>query len=72
MNVVSVNVNGVRAKKKRLLLAKFLEELKVGVCVLTETHLRKRDIGGLRIPVYHILGDCRGRTPVGARIGGGW
>ena len=69
--MISVNVNGVRTKKKRLLLEKLLEELKVGVCILTETHLRKRNLGGLRIPGYHVLGDYCREPPAGARIGGG-
>ena len=64
-------MNGIRTKQKRLLLAKFLEDFKVGACILPETHLRQAELGGFRIQGYHIMREYCRDAPVGTRIGGG-
>ena len=71
MNLVGINVNGVRKKRKRLLLEKLLADLTVGVCVLSETHLRKADLATFSIEHYRIFGDYCRPTPVGESIRGG-
>ena len=43
MNKVSRNIEGVRTKTKRSLLLKLLKDFRAGVCVLSETHLRKQN-----------------------------
>ena len=69
--VVCVNINGLRKKKKRALLGKLMFDLWAGVCVVTETHLRKPELDRVQIDHYHILADDCRPTPIGERIGGG-
>ena len=69
--VVCVNINGLRRKKKRALLGKLMFDLWAGVCVVTETHLRKPELDRVQIDHYHILADDCRPTPIGERIGGG-
>ena len=71
LNLVSININGVRTKRKRLLLQKLLADLQVGICVSTETHMRRHELNGLKIDDYFIVGEYCRPTPVGERIGGG-
>ena len=71
INIMGVNANGIRTKRKRLMLHRLLRALRVGVGVVTETHLRKGDIKGLSFPDYYVRGDFCRPTPVGERIGGG-
>ena len=71
MNVVNINVNGLRTKKKRLLPGRLLEELQVGIRIVTETHQRRAELARFRIRGFHILGECCRPTPMGVRIGGG-
>ena len=46
-------------------------DLWAGVCIATETHLRKPELDMLQISNYHILADNCRTTPIGERIGGG-
>ena len=71
INIVGVNANGVRTKRKRLMLHRLLRELKAGVGVITETHMRRTELKGFNIPDYYIGGECCRPTPPGERIGGG-
>ena len=71
LNVMSINANGLRTKLKRDLLGKLLQDLQVGVGLITETHLRKPDLAWIKFPQYHIVADYCRRTPTGQRIGGG-
>ena len=57
INVVGVNANGIRAKRKRLMLHRLLRELKAGVGVITETHMRRAALGQLNFPDYHLGGE---------------
>ena len=69
MNVISLNVNGIRKKRKRLALERVLDELHISICVATETHLRKKDLKRTKFKNYTLMADfCR--NPVG-KIGGG-
>ena len=71
LKVICVNINGLRKKKKRALLGKLMYDLWAGVCIATETHLRKPELDVLQISNYHILADNCRTTPIGERIGGG-
>ena len=51
--VVCVNINGLRKKKKLVLLGKLMFDLWAGVCVVTETHLRKRARQGSNCQLPH-------------------
>ena len=69
--LVCVNINGLRKKKKRVLLGKLLFDLRAGVGVVTETHLRKSELKKVRISNYHILTEYCRPTAIGEHIGGG-
>ena len=71
MNILGINANGIRTKRKRLMLHRLLRELKVGVGVITETHMRHRELRGLTFPDYYIGNEYCRSTPLGERIGGG-
>ena len=71
INVVGVDANGIRTKRKRLMLHRLLRELKAGVGIITETHMRKTELGGFSFPEYYVRGDYCRPTPPGDRIGGG-
>ena len=71
INVVGVNANGIRTKRKRLMLHRLLRELRAGVGIVSETHLRRAELGKLSFPDYYIRGECCRPTPPGERIGGG-
>ena len=66
-----VNMNGLRKKRKRILLGKLMYDLWAGICVVTETHFRKPDLDQLAYDNYHILADYCRPVPLGERIGGG-
>ena len=53
------------------MLGKMLYDLQVGVCIVTETHLRETDIDSLKFPTYHVVAHYCRPTPKGSRIGGG-
>ena len=60
LRIVSINVRGLRVKEKRAALLALLVELKVGICVFTETHLKKRDVKQLYSPRCQVANqDCR-------------
>ena len=68
---VCVNMNGLRAKNKCVMLGKLMFDLWAGVCIVTETHLREEELGRVRIENFHTLADDCRPTPIGERIGGG-
>ena len=43
-NMLSLNINGLRTEQKRTTLGKLLFDLQVGVCILSETHLRLEEL----------------------------
>ena len=70
-NLVCINANGLRTKRKKTCLSKLLKDLKAGICVVTETHLRKRDLKYLKIDHFVLVADYRRPTPIGGHIYGG-
>ena len=48
-----------------------LHELQVGLCIVTETHLREADIEFLKFPTYHVVAHHCRPTPKGSHISGG-
>ena len=70
-NMLSLNINGLRTEQKRTTLGKLLFDLQIGVCILTETHLRSEDLDNLSIPSYQIVADCCRPVPMGDKIAGG-
>ena len=44
LSIVAPNINGLRAKRKKALLGELLRGLQLGVCNLTETHLRSEGL----------------------------
>ena len=54
LKVLSLNINGLRTGEKRKLLEKLLYDTQAGICLLTETHLRKPDLETVAI----LLSDC--------------
>ena len=71
LNVVGINANGIRTKRKRLMLHKLPRELRAVVGVITGTHMRRGELSGSVFPDYYIRGECCRPTPQGARIDGG-
>ena len=71
LTLMCVNMNGLRKKRKRILLGKLMYDLWAGICVVTETHFRKPDLDQLAYDNYHILADYCRPVPLGERIGGG-
>ena len=67
LNLVTINVNGLRTKLKKDLLGKLLIDLQVGVCIKTDSHLGKPEVKDIQYPKYNVLVD----TPVGEPIKGG-
>ena len=70
-NMLSLNINGLRTDQKRTTLGKLLFDLQVGVCILTETHLRLEELDYLTIPSYQIVADYCRPVPMGEKIAGG-
>ena len=69
MRALLVNCNGIRQRRRRLRLAALMFTLRVGVCTITETHLREAEVDQLRFRNYAVITrTCR--ETVG-RIGGG-
>ena len=66
-----VNMNGLREKRKRILLGKPMRNLWAGICVVTETHLRKSDLNQLAYDNYHVIANYCRPIPLGGRIGWG-
>ena len=69
--MVHINAYGLRTERQRTFLGKFLVDLKVGICFVTETHLRKRDLKKARYENYVLLADSCKPILVGERIAGG-
>ena len=68
LSVLTLNCNGLREPGKRNVIARLLYIKVAGLCILTETHLRPREVEGLAIPNHHVVaGSCR--DPI-RRIGG--
>ena len=70
-NVVCINANGLRTQLKRDLLGKLLYDLRAGVGLITETHLRKSELKWIRYPTYNVVADYCSRVPTGQQIAGG-
>ena len=73
LRLVTVNCNGLRRRKRRLALGHLLAVLKVDICVVTESHLRKGDLGWLKgndFPEHAVIASfCR--RAKNRKIGGG-
>ena len=69
--ILTINANGIRARRQRTFLEKALVDLRIGVCVVTQTHLRRKDVKKIRINDYVVLADSCRPTPVGDHIGSG-
>ena len=70
MRVITVNCNGIRKKYKRLILEKLLFDLNIGICVLTETHLRKQELDQVKFTSYIVVSEsCRvARNKIGGGV----
>ena len=42
--IVTININGLREENNILHLGRMLYTLKIGICIVTETHLRKEEL----------------------------
>ena len=71
MTMLTINANGIRTKRQRAFLGKILVDLRIGICVVTETHLRIKELKRIRMNDYVVLADSCRPTPVGDHIGGG-
>ena len=69
LNILNINVDGARKRCKRLALLEILAEHHIDVCVITESHLRKREIKRIKFNGYAILGKHCRQNP--GRITGG-
>ena len=70
IRLVNINCNGLRSKRKKLALGSLLTLMKVGVCVVTESHLRLARVKSLQIPGYKVVANFCRLAP-GRKIGGG-
>ena len=52
-----INCNGIRNRYRRILLAELLYRLHIGVCIITETHLRKEEVKQLKFLHYTVVSD---------------
>ena len=64
-----INCNGIRKRNKRIQLAELLYKLHIGICVITETHLRKIEVDQLKFLHYVVISEYCRETE--GRIGGG-
>ena len=70
LGILTSNCKGMRTRRKRIHSGQALYKLKVGLCVVVETLLRKDEVGKLPSQGYEVEADtCRGEV---ARIGRGW
>ena len=70
IRIVTINCSGLRGERKKLALRNLLPLMKVGVCVVTENHLRLAKLKRLKIPWYRAVANfCS--VAVGKKIGGG-
>ena len=72
LRILNVNCNGLRKRKRGLALGRHLASLRVGLCLATESHLRKMELEIARIPGYELIASfCRvdeGRRVVGGAL----
>ena len=60
MRVLNINCNGIRKRARRLQLAELLRKLRIGVRLVTETHLREEKISHLHFTYYAVVPEyCR-------------
>ena len=71
LNIVCVNINGVRTKYKQTMPGRMPSDLEGRVCVLTETHLRETDLERFQCQGFYAAAHHCRDTPEGERIGGG-
>ena len=69
-NFVCINANGLRKRRKRLMLYKMLHDLNVGLCLITETHLRESELSRVRTPGYYRATEHCQDAPLGTWPGG--
>ena len=71
LNLVTLNINGLRTRRKKAMLGKLLKDLQIGVAIITETHLRTSELGRVNYKHYNVIADHCRDTPKGQHIGGG-
>ena len=71
LNVLNININGLRSKQKKTLLGEILRDAKAGICIITESHLREAEVDQLRIKNYHVITKYCIPIPIGEHISGG-
>ena len=71
LNIMNINSNGIRSKKKKMFLRNILNDLRAGVRAVTEAHLRTRDLDYKQSRNYNAKAVYCRPAPVRARIGGG-
>ena len=70
LRALTINCNGIRSKRRRLALGHLSTPKRIGVCVVTESHLRRKDFRRLVIPGFVAVASlCRKAD--GKRIRGG-
>ena len=61
LSIITLNVNGLNAPTKRQRLAEWIQKQDPYICCLQETHLKTRDIYGLKVKgwkkIYHANRD---------------
>ena len=70
INILAINVEGIRMKHKRLALEEKLLERHIDICIVSESHLRKADLKRITFENYTIVADyCRKtRTQIGGGV----
>ena len=68
-NIVTININGIREKRKKIALGRALCAVQAAVCVVTEAHIREEDLETIKIPNYKVITHCC--REVETRLGGG-
>ena len=61
LSIITLNVNGLNAPAKRQRLTEWIKKQDLCICCLQETHLKIRDIYGLKVRdrkrIFHAKGD---------------
>ena len=61
LSIITLNVNGLNAPAKRQRLTEWIKKQDLCICCLQETHLKTRDIYGLKVRdwkrIFHAKGD---------------
>ena len=68
-NLKTINSDGLRKRRKRTALGRAPKAMNAAVCVITESRVRRRDLGWVQIPNHEASAHYCG--PTEARIGGG-